>query len=149
MLHIAYPEPSFQIKESNGQHLIFDTLRKKWLVLTPEEWVRQNLVQYFIQVKGYPSTLIALDKIIKLGELKKRFDILIYDAHHKPWLMVECKGMDIPLSEEVLQQVLRYNIALPVEYMIITNGSHCAGFHRHNGQLQPISDLPVYAARDE
>lgn len=142
MLHIAYPEPSFQIKESNGQHLIFDTLRKKWLVLTPEEWVRQNLVQYFIQVKGYPSTLIALEKIIRLGELKKRFDILIYDAHHKPWMMVECKAPTVKLDESVLHQLLRYHISVPAGYLIISNGDQTYGWEKRDRSLMLIERMP-------
>lgn len=142
MLHIAYPEPSFQIKESNGQHLIFDTLRKKWLVLTPEEWVRQNLVQYFIRVKGYPSTLIALEKIIRLGELKKRFDILIYDAHHKPWMMVECKAPTVKLDESVLHQLLRYHISVPAGYLIISNGDQTYGWEKRDRSLMLIERMP-------
>lgn len=74
---INFPEPGFRIKKEEGREYIFDALRKKWVALTPEEWVRQNFVQYLLQVKNYPASLIALEKEIKLGELKKRFDILI------------------------------------------------------------------------
>jgi hypothetical protein len=142
MIRIEYPDHPFRLKKEEGKEFIFDELRRQWIRLTGEEWVRQNFLQYLVQVKKYPSSLVAVEKEILLGELKKRFDILVFDRQHQPWLMVECKAMDIPLSEEVLQQVLRYNIAVPVEYVIITNGSHCAGFHRHNGQLHPIDCLP-------
>ncbi len=144
MIRVDYPDHKFRLKQEDGKEFIFDELRKLWLRLTGEEWVRQNFLQYLVQVKQYPATLVAVEKEISLGELKKRFDILVYDRQHHPWLMVECKGMDIPLSDEVLQQVLRYNIAVPVRYMIITNGSHCAGFHRNNGQLQSIPELPPF-----
>jgi hypothetical protein len=146
MIRVDYPDHKFRVKREDGKEFIFDEMRKLWLRLTGEEWVRQNFLQYLVQVKLYPASLVAVEKEIMLGELKKRFDILVYDSHHRPWLMVECKGMDIPLDEEVLQQVLRYNIAVPVEYMIITNGSHCAGFHRSNGQLQSVSQLPAFGA---
>ena len=87
---INYPEPAFRIKTGNGKDFIFDLLRKKWVVLTPEEWVRQNFIQYLLQVKNYSAALIAIEKEIKLGELKKRFDILVYDSKHQPWMMIEC-----------------------------------------------------------
>jgi hypothetical protein len=146
MIRVDFPGHQFRTKNEEGKEFIFDELRKQWLRLTGEEWVRQNFLQYLVQVKQYPASLVAVEKEIYLGELKKRFDILVYDRQHKPWLMVECKGMDIPLNEEVLQQVLRYNIAVPVPYMVITNGAHCAGFHRNNGQLHSISELPTFGA---
>jgi len=147
MIRIEYPDHSFRIKKEEGKEFIFDEIRKQWLRLTGEEWVRQNFLQYLVQVKQYPLSLVAVEKEIWLGELKKRFDILVYDPHHRPWLMVECKGMDIPLNEEVLQQVLRYNIAVPVQYMVITNGSHCAAFHRNNGQLHAVAELPAFGSQ--
>lgn len=146
MIRVEYPDYNFRVKKEDGKEFIFDEIRKIWLRLTGEEWVRQNFLQYLVQVKQYPLSLIAVEKEIRLGELKKRFDILVYDKDHHPWLMVECKGMDIALSQEVLQQVLRYNIAVPVQYMVITNGSHCAGFHRNNGQLQAVAELPAFGS---
>lgn len=144
MIRIEYPGYNFKVKQEEGKEFIFDEFRKQWLRLTGEEWVRQNFLQYLLQILQYPATLIAVEKEIRLGELKKRFDILVYNRQHQPWLMVECKGMDIALNEEVLNQVLRYNIAVPVEYIVITNGSYCAGFHRSNGQLHVLSGLPTY-----
>ena len=144
MISIEYPAYPFRTKEEEGKKFIFDELRKQWLRLTGEEWVRQNFLQYLLQVKKYPAALIAVEKEIRLGELKKRFDILVYDSNHRPWLMIECKGMEIPLQEEVLQQALRYNIAVPVQYIIITNGTYCAGFTKKDGKLQPVNALPDF-----
>src|SRR6476646_3094504 len=121
MLPIHYPSPAFRVKKEDGHEFIFDALRKKWLLLTPEEWVRQNFIQYLLQVMKYPSALIAIEKEIMLGEMKKRFDLLIYDNEHQPWMLIECKSMDISLTEDTLQQVLRYNIPVPVPYLVITN----------------------------
>ncbi len=143
MINISYPEPAFRIKNSGGKELIFDSLRKKWLVLTPEEWVRQNFIEYLIQVKKYPSTLIATEKEIKLGDLNKRFDILIYDKEHKPWMMVECKALEIKLDDDVLQQVLRYNISVPVKYVVITNGNNCYAWLNEAGQLKECLEIPI------
>lgn len=142
MVHIAYPEPNFRIKQEDGKEFIFDTLRKKWLLLTPEEWVRQNFVQYLIEVMKYPVSLIAMEKEIKLGELKKRFDILVYDTTHQPWMMVECKAATIKLEESVLQQILRYNITVPVPFIIITNGNLTYGWQRNDKDLLLITALP-------
>ena len=142
MIAITYPDPAFRIKKENRKDFIFDSLRKKWLLLTPEEWVRQNFVQYLIQVKHYPAALIALEKEIKLGELRKRFDILVYDNNHQPWMMIECKAAEIKMEEKVLEQVLRYNISVPVEYIIITNGSFAYGWQRKDNDLKIISEIP-------
>lgn len=143
MIKIEYPEPAFKIKTEGDKDFIFDTMRKKWLLLTPEEWVRQNFVQYLILVKKYPSTLIALEKEISLGELKKRFDILIYDTNHQPWMMIECKAATIDMNEAVLQQVLRYNISVPVKYILITNGNITYGWERDT-ELTVINELPFW-----
>ena len=144
MLMIKYPEPSFRIKKEKDKAWLFDPLRKKWLLLTPEEWVRQNFIQYLVQVKFYPSALIALEKEIWLGELKKRFDILIYNKHHQPWMIIECKAPEIILNDDTLQQALRYNISVPVEFILITNGSYTQGWQKKDGQLQTISEVPAW-----
>jgi hypothetical protein len=143
MLVINYPEPRFRIKKETDKDWLFDPIRKKWLLLTPEEWVRQNFVQYLIQVKHYPAALIALEKELDLGELKKRFDILVYDRNHQPWMMIECKEMNVKLDENVLQQVLRYSISIPVKFLVITNGSYALGWEKMNDQLTTISELPL------
>ena len=142
MIAVNYPAPNFKVRSQEHNRVIFDPLRKKWLLLTPEEWVRQNFVQYLIEIMNYPSTLIALEKKIRLGELTKRFDILVYDKQHKPWMIVECKGDEIKLNEEVLQQALRYNISVPVQYIIITNGNTTFGWQRTD-RLEELSELPV------
>lgn len=144
MLRIEYPQHPFRFKKVEEKEFIFDEFRKSWVRLTPEEWVRQNFLQYLLQVMHYPASLIAVEKELKLGELKKRFDILVYNQQHQPWLMVECKAIGIPLDESVLMQVLRYNIAVPVQYLIITNGEFCAGFVKSGAELQPIEKLPDF-----
>ena len=142
MLTINYPEPEFRIKKEDGKEHIFDMLRKKWLQLTPEEWVRQNFIQYLIKVKNYPASLVAVEKEIQSGELKKRFDILAYDKDHRPWMMIECKAGEVKLDESVLQQVLRYNMSVPVQYIVITNGNLSFAWEKKNNALNDISELP-------
>lgn len=144
MIRIEYPDNSLKWKEEKGQRWVFDSIRKKWLVLTPEEWVRQHFLHYLITVWQYPVSYIAVEKTMKLGELNKRFDLLVYDRLHQPWLMVECKAMEINLTESVLYQILRYNMAIPVSYLVITNGTECYAYHRINGTLQPLDELPPF-----
>jgi hypothetical protein len=144
MIRIEYPLFPFRMKREEGKEFIFDECRRQWIRLTSEEWVRQNFLQYLLQTKKYPASLIAVEKEIRLGELKKRFDILIYNQQHQPWLMVECKAMEVPLMDEVLHQVLRYNIAVPVPYLVITNGAASFAYIRKNNQLQMLEELPEY-----
>ena len=141
MLSINYPEPSFRVKKENNRQMLFDPLRKRWLLLTPEEWVRQNFIQYLIQVKAYPASFISQEKAIMLGELKKRFDILVFDREHKPWMIVECKAMSVELNEETLQQALRYNLSVPAPYIVITNGNRCMAWHRGE-EFQELKEIP-------
>ncbi|MEI9807953.1 MAG: type I restriction enzyme HsdR N-terminal domain-containing protein [Bacteroidota bacterium] len=142
MINIHFPEPSFRTKNESGREYVFDVLRKKWLLLTPEEWVRQNFLQYLTEVMHYPSSLIAVEKEIMLGELKKRFDILVYDKDHTSWMIVECKAETVTLNEETLQQALRYNISVPAEFLLITNGHFTYGWQKKEGQLHAITELP-------
>lgn len=144
MLVIDYPEPAFQVRKEAGKTVIFDSLRKKWLLLTPEEWVRQNFIQYLVQVKKYPPALIAMEKVIRLGDLRKRFDILVYDKNHLPWMMIECKAPSVRLDESVLQQLLRYHITIPAGWLVITNGSMSYGWEKAGQQLQLVKELPAW-----
>ena len=143
MIKINYPLYDFRIKEEDGKELIFDEIRKLWVRLTPEEWVRQNILQYLVQVKKYPASLIAIEKEITLGELKKRFDILVYKAS-KPWMIIECKEMNVVLNESVLKQILNYNITLQGAFLAITNGTETYGFALDNGTVEPILHFPDF-----
>jgi hypothetical protein len=144
MIKIVYPVYQPKIKNQLGKEFIWDEIRKQWIVLTPEEWVRQNFLQYLTRVKKYPSSLIAVEKEIQLGEMTKRFDIVVYDRNTIPWMIIECKEMEVILTEPVLNQALRYNIALNVPYIVITNGSHCYGFKGIHGRLAELITLPEF-----
>jgi len=144
MIKIVYPAHAFKIKGEKDKEVIFDALRKTWVRLTPEEWVRQNIIRYLVEVMKYPAALIAVEKEITLGELKKRFDLLVYDANHKPWMMIECKAMHVAINQVVLEQVLRYNISVPVPFLVISNGTSMAGFERRENGLFELSALPEF-----
>ena len=142
MIKIDYPPYQPKIKTEGEKELIFDEFRKRWVALTPEEWVRQNFLQYLTLIKKYPASLIAIEKEIKLGELKKRFDIVVYDSHTKPWMIIECKEMNVPLDRTVLDQVLRYNINLQVPYLVITNGSYCMAMTFEKDKMVELEEIP-------
>jgi len=143
MLQINYPDYNFRIKKERNKELIFDEVRLQWITLTPEEWIRQNFLQYLIQVKKYPKSLLSVEKIIILGELKKRCDIIVY-KNDLPWMIVECKEMNIELKLPVLEQILRYNISVPVKYLVVTNGNKTIAFERSVNGIFEINELPVF-----
>lgn len=143
MFHINYKKYTFKIKEENKKEFIFDEIRKKWIRLTPEEWIRQNFLQYLLKEKQYPASLIGIEKEIRLGELKKRCDIIIY-KNSFPWMIIECKQPGVVLDEQVFHQVLRYNQSLVSTYLVITNGSNNFGWEIENGSLIEINDLPIW-----
>lgn len=141
---IQFPRFEYQIKQQQGKEYIFDVVRKKWVRLTPEEWVRQNMLQYLLQ-QQYPAALIAVEKEIQQGELRRRCDIVVY-KNARPWMIIECKEMEVPLSEAVLRQILRYNISVGCTYLVITNGSYTWAWQVTNGQAAEIEDLPAWTA---
>lgn len=146
MINIQFPPPDFRIQATDGQEMIFDPFRKKYVVLTPEEWVRQNFLNYLVKSLEYPGALMSIEKEMHLGELRKRCDIVIYSREAAPWMIVECKEMGVPLGMPVLEQIVRYNMALPVPYLVITNGSNtwCCKLNAEEGNWVFESALPQY-----
>ena len=144
MIKIEFPKEAIKLQQRKGANEVFDIIRKKWLVLTPEEWVRQNIIQFLLIKMKYPASLIAVEKEIKLGELKKRCDIVAYNRLSKPWMIIECKEMNVVLSEKTLEQILRYHITLPAKYLVITNGIYCYGYKKEKDQFFEIDLFPDY-----
>lgn len=141
MFQVNFPRHNFRIKKDGNRHLIFDEVRKLWVKLTPEEWVRQNFLQYLIQVKNYPRTLISVEKIIKVGELKKRYDIVVYNRND-PWMIIECKKRNATINTAVIEQVIRYNLALSIKYFIVTNGNQNFAYHVSENLFRELTELP-------
>ncbi|RAI99865.1 type I restriction and modification enzyme subunit R-like protein [Chitinophaga skermanii] len=146
MIKIEFPAPNFKIVPQDGQHVIFDVFRKKYVQLTPEEWVRQNFLNYLTQTLAYPAALLSIEKEVYLGELKKRCDIIVYDRNTQPWMIVECKEMEVPLTQTVLEQIIRYHMAVPVSYLVITNGQHtfCCKKNLAQQRWEFLPSLPTY-----
>jgi len=122
MQKLNLPTYNFKLKSSQNKTLIFDKLRKKYLVLTPEEWVRQHFVQYLIDEKKYPISLIALEKQLTINNLKKRSDILIFNKKGNHEIIVECKAPSIKITQDTFDQIARYNLKLKAKFLIVTNG---------------------------
>jgi hypothetical protein len=143
MIVLQYPSYPFKIKALHGKDQIFDPFRKTWVLLTPEEWVRQNLLQYLVQNLQYPSSLIAVEKEIKLGELSKRFDIVVY-KNELPWMIIECKEAKVRLNEKTMEQILQYQQVLAAQYLFISNGHETMGAKIESGKLQALQNFPEY-----
>ncbi len=122
MQKLNLPEYEFRIKKEDTKTLIFDGIRKKNVVLTPEEWVRQNFIQFLKAEKMYPESLMAVEKQIKVNGNPRRFDLLIYSRNGQPNLIVEFKAPNVKITQETFDQVVRYNMVLRVEYVIVSNG---------------------------
>ena len=122
MQTLNLPTYNFKLKNSQNKTLIFDKLRKKYVVLTPEEWVRQHFVHFLIDQKKYPETLIAIEKQLTINNLKKRTDILIFNSDGKPDVVIECKAPSIKISQKTFDQIARYNLQLKADFLIVTNG---------------------------
>lgn len=141
MINIQFPIEKPCIKNDNNKRLIFCMIRKKWLVLTPEEWVRQNLLLYLVLVKKYPQTLISVEKQILVNKQKKRIDIAVY-KNESPFLLIECKNMDISLDPTVLSQSLSYFTSWNSRYIVASNGLMTLGFEKVCNELLPILEIP-------
>ncbi|QDH77625.1 type I restriction enzyme HsdR N-terminal domain-containing protein [Echinicola soli] len=140
------PTTDFQLTAESGKLTIFDALRKKFLILTPEEWVRQHIIYYLIAFKQYPKSLFALEKGLEYNRLKKRFDILVLDRAGQPFLLVECKAPEVKLSQKVVEQVCMYNKTIQAQYMAISNGMQhiCLQFDTGSGAYKQIREFPAF-----
>jgi hypothetical protein len=140
---IEFPAYEPQIKTIDQKPQIWCLVRKKWVAFTKEEWVRQNWLNYLIHVQHYPASLMAVEKEIHLGELKKRIDILVY-KNSSPWILIECKEQEVPLSEQTIQQILTYQTVIQSGVLIVSNGNDTKAFQITGTQIQQISQLPKY-----
>ncbi len=127
MENLSFPPFDYRLKRQGDTPFIYDVIRRRFVTLTPEEWVRQHLVHYLIRHKACPFGLIALEKEIDLYGRPQRFDVVVYSRQGNPWLLVECKAPSVPLTSRVFDQAFRYNLALAAPYVAVTNGirHHC------------------------
>lgn len=128
MVNIDLSGIELRLKKQDGKVCVFDPIRKGWFILTPEEHVRQYILVYLMDKMNYPKGLISVEKMIKVNNLNKRFDIIVYNREHRPWMLVECKAPEVPVSEKTLHQLLQYQQTMQCSYWLLTNGhqTYCA-----------------------
>ncbi len=140
------PKANLILKSKEGILFVKDLIRAKYLVLTPEEWVRQHLISFFINQLGYPKTLFSIERGLNFYTRKKRTDLLVLDRKGKPWLLVECKASEVAITEKTLQQVLAYNSYWRCPYVMMSNGLEHQIFesNEESNFLKKLSDFPIY-----
>ena len=143
---LNFPTYPFRLKQEAGKTYIFDELRKRFLLLTPEEWVRQHLVKFLIEEKGYPRTLIKLEGGLKLNSLQKRSDILLFDTSGEKLMLVECKAPSVKITQATFDQIARYNFVHRVKMLVVSNGLQhfCCQIDYVKGDYSFLSEIPGY-----
>jgi len=122
MQNLNFPSYNFRFKNSENKVSIFDDIRKKFIILTPEEWVRQHTVQFLLQEKKYPKSYINIEKLIKVNDINKRYDIVVFHPNGELFLLIECKAPEVKITQDTFDQIARYNLKLKAEYLMVTNG---------------------------
>lgn len=146
MQQLNFNSYDFRFRNTEGRISIFDEIRKKFIILTPEEWVRQNVVQYLLQEKKYPKSYINVEKVIKINGLVKRYDVVVFQPNGKLFLLVECKSTDIVINQTTFDQIARYNMVLESEYLMVTNGinHYFCQMDYQNEKYNFLKELPAF-----
>lgn len=147
MQSLNLPTYSFKIKSEDNRKYIFDEIRRKYLLLTPEEWVRQNFIKYLVEEKKYPQQLISIEMEFKIIKLIKRCDIVVFNKTGIPNLIVECKSPSITINQDIFDQISDYNRHFNVDYLIVTNGikHYCCRFDKRTGSFSFTEEIPEYS----
>jgi len=140
------PNVALKTKSVEGTIQVFDVIRKKYFVLTPEEWVRQHFIHYLNNEKNYPMGLMGVEKMVKYNALKTRADIVLYTREGKAKMIVECKAPNIKITQDTFNQIAKYNFKLKVEYLVVTNGIQhfCCRMDYENNSISFLDDIPTF-----
>ena len=146
MQKLNFPTYSFRFKNSENKVSIFDEIRKKFILLTPEEWVRQHVVQFLLQDKNYPKSYINVEKLIKINDLSKRYDGVVFQPNGEIFLLIECKAPEVQISQQTFDQIARYNLVLNAKYLMVTNGlnHYFCQMDFENEKYVFLRELPEY-----
>lgn len=146
MLSLNLPRYEVKMRDAEGKKEIFDRLRRCYVALTPEEWVRQHFVNMLIEHKGYPTTLTANEVAISLNGMKRRCDTVVYDKALRPRAIVEYKAPSVKIDEKVFAQIARYNLVLRVDFLIVSNGLQhfCCKMDYENNRYSFLREIPAY-----
>jgi hypothetical protein len=144
---LNFPEYEFRIlKGKDNKNYIYDLLRHKNILLTPEEWVRQNMMRYLTGEKDYPGSLISLEAGLKVNTLVKRYDALVYDRNGRPVLLIECKAPGVKIGQPVFDQIIAYNQTIRAAYLLVTNGKkhYCCKLNTKGDRFEFLPGIPAY-----
>ena len=146
MLELSFPKYEFRLKKNDEKRFIFDEIRKKYIELTSEEWVRQNCIKFLIKEKKYKRQLISIEKKIILNNLTKRFDIIAHDNYGKPNLLVECKAPNIIINQKTFDQIISYNKVIDAKYLMLTNGiiHYYCRINKIDCKIDFLKEIPNY-----
>ncbi|MDG3582249.1 type I restriction enzyme HsdR N-terminal domain-containing protein [Galbibacter pacificus] len=146
MQQLNFPAYTFRFKNSENKVHIFDSIRKKFVQLQPEEWVRQHVVAFLLNEKKYPVSLINIEKELKINSLKKRYDVLIFQPNGNIHLIVECKAPNVKITQHTFDQIARYNLSLKATYLMVTNGleHYYCQMDYENEKYIFLKDIPSY-----
>jgi hypothetical protein len=145
MSGLNLPSASLQIRKQGTKEYVFDCLRKQYVRLTPEEWVRQHFVRYLIEQKNYPEGLLVNEARITLGNLNRRCDTVLYDSFLRPQMIIEYKAPSVSIRQEVFDQIVRYNMSLKVSWLVVSNGlQHYCCHLRADGTYVFLKSIPDY-----
>ena len=149
MRQLNFSKYQFRFKNSENKVAIFDVIRKKFIVLTPEEWVRQHVVQFLLEEKNYPKSLINVEKVLKFNGLRKRYDVVVYNSDGSIFILVECKAPEIKIAQATFDQIATYNMTLNAQFLMVTNGLNHYFCHMdfENEKYKFLSELPIYQIR--
>ncbi|PKH68374.1 restriction endonuclease subunit R [Flavobacterium sp. ALD4] len=146
MQQLEFSSYPFRFKNSENKVSIFDEIRKKFIILTPEEWVRQHVVRFLLEEKKYPKSLINVEKVLKVNGLKKRYDVVVYNTDGSICVLIECKAPQIKIAQDTFDQIARYNMTMKAEYLMVTNGMnhYFCQMDFENEKYQFLPELPEY-----
>lgn len=146
MQQLNFPTYNFRFKNNENKVSIFDEIRKKFIILTPEEWVRQHVVQFLMVEKKYPKSLINVEKVLKVNDLRKRYDVVVFNPNGTIHILVECKAPEVKINQTTFDQIARYNLTLKATYLMVSNGlkHYFCQMDFENEKYQFLQDLPVY-----
>ena len=137
---------NFRFKNNENKVSIFDEIRKKFIILTPEEWVRQHVVQFLLEEKKYPKSLINVEKVLKINGLRKRYDVVVFNSDGSIFILIECKAPEIKITQATFDQIARYNMTMNAQFLMVTNGlnHYFCQMDFENEKYQFLPELPMY-----
>ena len=146
MPHLNLPKVALKTKSVEGTIQVFDVIRKKYFVLTPEEWVRQHFIHYLNNEKHYPMGLMGVEKMVKYNALKTRADIILYTTEGKAKIIVECKAANVKITQDTFNQIAKYNFKLKVPFLVVTNGMQhfCCRMDYENNSISFLEEVPAF-----